>query len=108
MAKRTFGSSRDPLQVQVSVRLKLPRAVKALPAKERRALQRKLTQEAINYRLTHDRDHKYATTKIIRWRNPGRKGQLSRWRQGNQADAWATLKQWLRFATVDAVSVRND
>lgn len=96
--RRNFGSSRDPLQVQISVRLRLPAGVKPTTAR---------TQAAINYRLEHGYDHANATTKIIRWRNPSRPGQLSRWRQGNQEDAWATLGQWLRFSSVDVIQVRG-
>ena len=95
--KRT-KESRDPLAVQISVRLKLPRGKKPTRA---------LVQEAIEYRIEHDDDHPLAETKIIRWRNPARKGHFSRWRQGNQSDAWATLKKFIRHANVNAISVRS-
>lgn len=100
MAKRTreFGSSRDPLQVQISVRLRLPRGVKPTTAR---------TRAAINHRIKYGHDHPNAQTRIIRWRNPGRKGAGSQWRQGNQADAWGTLAQWLKFADVDLIEVRD-
>lgn len=97
MAKRKFGSSRDPLQVQISVRLKLPRGVKPTAA---------LVNEAVRYRIENDEDHPFAKTRIIRWRNPARGGKKSKWRKGNQDDAWTTLAPWLRFADITTFSPR--
>jgi hypothetical protein len=99
MAKkfRRRDSSRDPLAVQISVRLKLPPGMKPTAAR---------VQEAIDYRINHDEDHPLAKTKIIRWRNPARKGSDSAWRQGNQDDAWTTLKKWIAHSHVDVFTVR--
>jgi len=55
-------------------------------------LSNRLLNEAIAYRVEHGTDHPSFTTRILRWQNPGRKrAELRAWRQGNQADAWATL-----------------
>lgn len=98
----TFGvkrpSSDDPLAVQISVRLQLPRGRKP---------SRKLVQQAIDYRIEHGEDHPFAETKIIRWRNPSRKGKLASWRQGNQSDAWATLAKFIRHTNVSVFTVRS-
>lgn len=97
-------SSRDPLRIQVSVRLKQPidpRTGEPIP------LSPDVIQEAIRYRVENGQDHPRVTTRIVRWKNPSRAGSLSRWRQGNQADAWGTLGKWLGHARVDVVSVRR-
>jgi hypothetical protein len=91
-------SSRDPLNVQINVVAHLPRGTR--PTK-------RLIQEAIRYRIEHEEDHPRFETKIIRWRNPGRTGKLGGWRQGNQSDAWRSLKRVLRFADVDVFTVRS-
>lgn len=99
---REFGvkrpTSKDPLAVQISVRLKLPRGKKPTRA---------LVQEAIDYRIENDEDHPLAETKIIRWRNPSRRGKLASWRQGNQSDAWATLAKFIRNTNVSVFTVRS-
>lgn len=92
------ASSRDPLQVQISVRAKLPKGRKPSP---------QLIQDAIRYRVEHGEDHPAFKTRIIRWRNGGRRGNLSAWRQGNQSDAWGTLGKWLAFASVGVTTVRS-
>lgn len=104
MAKRRHRkSSRDPLQVQISVRLKMPRR-RGKPTKPTATL----TQQAIQYRIKHGHDHPMATTKIIRWRNPARRGALASWRQGNQSDAWDTLANALSETIVDVVAHGDD
>ena len=92
MSKRRSrrGSSRDPLEIQVNVRMRLPRGTK--PSEQ-------LARDFIDYRIEHGEDHPRATTKIVRWRNPSRGGALGTWRQGNQPDAWATLGKFLRAGT---------
>lgn len=51
-----------------------------------------LVNEAIRYRIENGEDFPDVTTKILRWRNPGRRrGEDRAWRQGNQDDAWETL-----------------
>jgi hypothetical protein len=83
-AKR--GSSRDPLEIQISVRMRLPKGT---------APSQSLAHEFIQYRIDNGEDHPRATTKIVRWKNPSRKGTAGNWRQGNQSDAWATLGKFL-------------
>lgn len=95
--RRSRETSRDPLAVQISVKLRLPGGMKPTAAQ---------VQEAIDYRINHDDDHPLAETKIIRWRNPGRKGSARAWRQGNQPDAWKTLKKWIRHSHVNVFTVR--
>jgi hypothetical protein len=84
--------------VQISIRAKLPKGKRATAA---------LYQEAIRYRVEHGEDHPNFTTRIVRWRNSSRGGQLSAWRQGNQSDAWGTLGKWLTHSTVGATTVRR-
>jgi hypothetical protein len=86
------GSSRDPLEIQVNVRMRLPKGTK--PSEQ-------LARDFIDYRIEHGEDHPRATTKIIRWRNPSRGGRLGAWRQGNQSDAWGTLGKFLRAGTAE-------
>lgn len=88
MAKRRAGrgSSRDPLEIQVNVKMRLPRGTRPTEA---------LAREFIDYRIEHGEDHPRATTRIVRWRNPSRAGSLGAWRQGNQDDAWGTLGKFL-------------
>lgn len=38
--------------------------------------------------------------KIIRWKNPGRRGGKAGWRTGTQADAWGSLRGLLRGAKI--------
>jgi len=75
----------DPLEIQISVKLKLPKHVdpKTVPAS--------LIDEVVRYRVEHGHDHPRAQTRIIRWLNPSRKGRKGQWRTGNQADAWESL-----------------
>lgn len=75
----------DPLEVQVSITLRLPKHI------PEHAITAALVDELIAYRIEHGRDHPRAKTRIIQWRNPARRGSFRRWRTGNQADAWATL-----------------
>ena len=98
MRKIKRPSSRDPLNVQINIVAHLPRGTRPTA---------KLIQEAIQYRIENEEDHPRFETRIIRWRNPTRKGQLGAWRQGNQADAWHSLKRVLRFAHVDVLTVRS-
>lgn len=97
MAKRLFGSSRDPFQVQISIHFRLPKGVKPTTAR---------ANAAVQFRLKHGYDHPNARTKIIRWRNPSRRGAKSHWRKGNQADAWSTIAPWLQFAHVTFVDLK--
>src|SRR5882672_2022734 len=98
MRKIKRPSSRDPLNVQINIVAHLPSGTRPTA---------KLIQEAIQYRIENEEDHPRFETRIIRWRNPTRKGQLGAWRQGNQADAWHSLKRVLRFAHVDVLTVRS-
>lgn len=85
-ASRTIhmgGGSGDALRVQIGVRLRIPRGMQPTNA---------LLNEAIAYRVENGEDHPLFRTRIIRWQNPNRRRpELRQWRQGNQADAWATL-----------------
>lgn len=90
----------DPLEVQISVTLRLPRDVAPT------AITAALVDELIAYRIEHGHDHPRAKTRIITWRNPNRRGAGARWRTGNQDDAWETLGRALvtggaRIARVD-------
>jgi accessory colonization factor AcfC len=93
-------TSRDPLQVQISVAARLPKGTRP------EQLTAALIDEVIKYRIENGEDHPRFKTKIIRWKNPTRRSAFARWRQGNQADAWGTLAKWLKFARVDAIAVR--
>ena len=66
-----------------------------------------LIDEAIKYRIENGEDHPRFQTRIIRWKNPTRKGAHGNWRQGNQADAWGTLAKWIQHANVDVIKVRT-
>ncbi len=93
-------TSRDPLQVQITINYK------ARPGTRPEQLTAALYDEVIKYRIENGEDHPAFETKIVRWKNPTRKGAFSRWRQGNQDDAWGTLGKWLKFARVDVIAVR--
>jgi hypothetical protein len=75
----------DPLEVQVSIKLRVPKHI------PQTAITAALADEIVRYRIEHGKDHPRAKTRIIQWRNPGRRGSFRRWRTGNQEDAWATL-----------------
>jgi hypothetical protein len=73
----------DRFAAQIQVRFDMPEGFKPTRA---------LTREAIRYRIKNGIDAPRTHTKILRWRNPGRRmGEDRAWRQGNQPDAWATL-----------------
>jgi len=80
----------DPLEIQISIRLRLPQTVRAedVPSS--------LIDELVRYRIDNGYDHPRATTRIVQWLNPARKGQAAQWRTGNQADAWETLGRALK------------
>ena len=90
-------SSRDPLEVQISIRFKAPKGTQP------EQLTAALYDEVIKYRIENGVDHPAFTSKIIRWKNPARAGKKGAWRQGNQSDAWDTLGKQLRFATIDVI-----
>jgi hypothetical protein len=94
-------TSRDPLQVQIAIRAKLPKGTRP------EQLTAALFDEVIKYRIENGEDHPAFETRIIRWKNPTRRGAFSKWRQGNQGDAWGTLGKWLKFASVEVVTVRR-
>ncbi len=89
----------DPLEVQVSIKLRLPKHV------PQTAITAALVDEVIAYRIEHGKDHPRAKTRIIQWRNPGRRGSFRRWRTGNQEDAWETLGRALRSGGLSIVTV---
>jgi hypothetical protein len=101
MAKR-YGikraSSRDPLSVQITVRCKLPKGSRP------EQLTASLIDEAIKYRIENGEDHPAFVCKIVRWKNPARKGKNAGWRQGNQADAWTTLGPQLKDTNVAVIT----
>ena len=80
----------DPLEVQVSIKLRFPKQIKESQVTAA------LADEIVRYRIEHGRDHPRAKTRIIQWRNPARRGSFRRWRSGNQEDAWATLGRALQ------------
>lgn len=76
------------MKIQLGVRLKIG------TERERHFSDAQLTRAANMagiYRIRHGVDHPNAETQILRWRNPGRRGELASWREGNQHDAWVTL-----------------
>jgi len=83
------GGSRDPLQVQISIRAKLPKGIDASPS---------FYQDAIRYRVEHGHDHPAITTRIVQWRHFG-----GPWKTGRQETAWERLGNWLMVATVATV-----
>lgn len=94
-----MAGSRDPLEVQISIKLRLPKGVPP------EAVTSRLIDELVAYRIEHGKDHPRAKTRIIQWRNPGRRGALRRWRTGNQEDAWETLGRALVSGGVSIVRV---
>lgn len=75
----------DKFAAQIGVRFEMPDGFKPTPA---------LVRAAIRYRIKRGHDAPRTHTRILRWRNPGRRQSEDRaWRQGNQSDAWTTLGQ---------------
>lgn len=105
MSNARYGTkrptSRDPLQIQISVQARMPKGTRP------EQLTAALIDEAIKYRIENGEDHPRFKTRIIRWKNPTRKGKHASWRQGNQADAWGTLGKWIKHARVETVAVRS-
>jgi hypothetical protein len=109
------GTKGDPLDFQISVKVKLPRGFK---------LSAKVLTQAIRYRIEKGRSPRGMQLKIIRWRNPARKHTSPDWRYPDdpetianvenmfppsiagrmspQQAAWRTLS-----AAVEAVQVKN-
>lgn len=86
------GGSGDELKVQIGVRFNMEKE----PSN-------RLAYEAILHRIDRDDNAPRTQTRIIRWKNPGRKsGELREWRQGNQDDAWVTLGPPIRAAILRA------
>lgn len=86
-------SNRDPLQVQISIRAKLPKGIDVAPS---------FFQDCIQYRIQNGHDHPAVTTRIVRWRHYDQA-----WREGGQGHAWATLGRWLEFTTVGVTTFRR-
>ena len=85
----TIGQG-DDFAAQISVRFDMPAGFRPTRA---------LVQEAIEHRIRHGEDAPHVRTRILRWRNPGRRRAEDRaWRQGNQPDAWNTLSNVIRAA----------
>lgn len=98
-SRKRRRSSRDPLQVQIAVRGRLPRG---------RRLTKTFLRDAIRHKAATGEDLPGLDINIVRWRNPGRKNtSLRDWRTGDQADAWATLRRPLQRITVGAFSIRR-
>lgn len=97
-------SSRDPLQIQISAHVDVPRG---------RSIDANVIAEAIAYRLDEGENPEGITLRIVQWRNPTRKtAALQAWRSGDQDAAWATLgnaiRGWLAgSATVDVRTIRR-
>jgi hypothetical protein len=89
----------DPLEVQVSIKLRLPKHV------PESAVTAALVDEFVLYRIQHGKDHPRAKTRIIQWRNPARRGSFRRWRTGNQEDAWDTLGRALGAGGLSIIRV---
>jgi hypothetical protein len=78
----TIGKG-DQFAAQIRVRFEMPAGFR--PTQQ-------LVREAIRHRIKEGEDAPRVKTKILRWRNPGRRMSEDRaWRQGNQPDAWNTL-----------------
>jgi hypothetical protein len=84
----TPKSWRDPLQIQISAHVKIPRG---------RRITANVIRQAIEYRLDHGENPPGIELEIVQWRNPGRKSAALRaWRSGSQEAAWGTLGNALR------------
>ncbi len=97
-ARESGVDNRDPLEIQISVQMDLPKGTR--PTHE-------LAMEFVEYRIEHGEDHPRAKTWIVRWKNPARPGKGASWRQGNQADAFATLGKWLVNTDPGTITVRH-
>jgi hypothetical protein len=85
----TIGKG-DQFAAQIRVRFEMPAGFRPTQA---------LVKEAIRYRIAEGEDAPRVRTKILRWRNPGRRMSEDRaWRSGNQPDAWNTLANVIRAA----------
>ena len=81
----------DPLDVQLSVKLRVPKG---------RKISRKLIIQAIKFRAAHGRDPQGFTIKIARWRNPGRVNLVDRQWRGMKGRKGGAESQTERFDTL--------
>lgn len=96
----TKTSSGDLVSIQISAQLKrVPKGLKITKALLSDMVQRKArTSDGYwdGYSVVGAKegiDPKGIKLKIVRWRNPGRNRRgLRGWRDGNQADAWGSLR----------------
>lgn len=77
------GSKGDPLDFQISAKVKLPRGFK---------LSAKVLTQAIRYRIKKGRSPRGMQLKIIRWRNPDRKFTSADWRYPDDPETIANCE----------------
>lgn len=86
------------MEIQISItKLRLPVGVTLTSA---------LVQDLVRHKAETG-DDLAGTTQILRWKNPARVGAKRNWRQGNQGDAWETLRKWLMRGAAPRIRVRK-
>ena len=112
-----YGKGSDPLDFQISARVKLPKG---------RTISARVLAEAIRYRIDNGRNPKGIQLKIIRWRNPARITTSTDWRYPEdqavkdnaeamgygppispQQAAWRTLSSALVSVQIASIEIRN-
>lgn len=89
----------DPLQVQLSVRLKLHPSATLHPS---------VIQEAIDYKIETGEDPIGMEVRIVKWRNPARlTAEKRRWQVDTQEEMWRSLGNALRGADVEIKAPRK-
>lgn len=98
--------SGDPVSIQISATIRKPKHVKLTPALLSAMVRAKAESSVGEYnprtRTTQGarmgKDPTGVKLRIIRWRNPERKGAGKAWRTGGQAQAWGSLRRALARA----------
>ena len=107
--KRTLKArmpSGDPVSIQFSITVRRPSGVKLTSALLSEMVRQKALGSTGQYDPKSGRtkgakagpNPRGVTLKIIRWRNPDRRGKLKAWRSGTQAEAWGSLRHAFKNA----------
>jgi hypothetical protein len=83
---RVYGTKGDPLDFQISVKVKVPPG---------RTISAKVITEAIRYRIEKGRNPRGFVLKIVRWRNPNRRDTSPFWRTPTDAETVANTAEML-------------
>lgn len=99
--------SGDLVSVQVAATVRRPKNVKLTPELLSSMVQSKAASSGGQWDgkrvkgAREGKDPKGVKLRIIRWRNPERKGKAKGWRSGSQAEAWGSLRRPLEKAKFD-------